>query len=314
MIKDYKFSVIIPIYNNGIYLKDRCINSLKKISMFEEMEILLIDDGSTDNETLEIVESLEREYENVKAYYFPIGGSGGAARPRNKGVLLASSNYVTYLDPDNEAINDGYSKLYKEIEQDKLDIVLGNYLMVLGNSRKSVDYYNLCKRCCFNCENILNTKSLLIKNNFSVDSIQAIMIKKDLILDNNVIMEGIGEDTVFFYEIMLLSKKIKIINEFIHLYYKDRDDSLTNTIDDKYFEGHLLAQKRKKNVLENNGILLNYLRIKQEIHFKYYLYNKMFLADNLHHAKKILYEIYEIYEGKWILTDKDLKYFFENYR
>ena len=54
MKKDYKLSIIIPIYNNGKYLRDRCISSLKKSSIFNDMEILLIDDGSTDYETIDI--------------------------------------------------------------------------------------------------------------------------------------------------------------------------------------------------------------------------------------------------------------------
>lgn len=310
-MEKYRLSIIIPIYNNGKYLRDRCINSLKKSSIFENMEILLIDDGSTDNETIKIVEKLGIEYDNIKTYYFEKGGSGSPSRPRNKGVELSTCDYITYLDPDNEAINDGYYQLYKELKDDDFDIVLGNYEFVTNNGRKISNYYNICKKNKFICNEIRDTKSILLKSNFSVNSIQAILIKKDLIIKNNVIMEGIGEDTVFFYEIMLLSKKIRVINEIIHLYYKNREDSLTNNIDNKYFDGHLLAQKRKKKIFEKFNILNSYLNSKQENHFKYYLYNKMFQAENISYAQKILFDIYDVYEGKWKIKDKDLKKFFQ---
>lgn len=310
-MKKYRLSIIIPIYNNGKYLRDRCINSLRKSSIFENMEILLIDDGSTDNETIKIVKKLGIEYDNIKTYYFEKGGSGSPSRPRNKGIELSTCDYITYLDPDNEAINDGYYQLYKELKDNDFDIVLGNYEFIMNNGRKISNYYNICRKNKFICNEIRDTKNLLLKSNFSVNSIQAIIIKKDLIIKNNVIMEGIGEDTVFFFEIMLLSKKIRVINEIIHLYYKNREDSLTNNIDNKYFDGHLLAQKRKKRIFEKFDILDSYLNSKQENHFKYYLYNKMLQSENINYAQKILFDIYDVYEGKWKIKDKDLKKFFK---
>lgn len=310
-MKKYKISVIVAVYNNGQYLKDRCIKSLMKSSMFDDMEIWLVDDGSTDNETMKIIRELERKYDNIRAYYFYKGGSGNPSRPRNKGVQLATSDYITYLDPDNEVINDGYYKLYKQVENNDFDIVLGNYEFVDGFSRRISNYYSICEYYNFDCREIKNTKDLIVKNNFRVNSIQAMLIKKSIVLNNNVIMEGIGEDTVFFYEVMLLSNKIKVVNEVIHLYYKDREGSLTNSANNEYFEGHLLAQKRKKKVFETFGILDEYLKAKQEYHFKYYLYNKMLKAENREYAEGILFQIYDVYEGKWHVKDKNLREFFE---
>lgn len=310
-MKKNQISVIVPIYNNGQYLKDRCMKSLMKSSIFNDMEILFIDDGSTDDETIKIIKELEIEHDNVKTYYFPRGGSGNASRPRNKGAELATCDYITYLDPDNEAVNDGYYKLYKQLENCEFDIILGNYEFVEGSSKKISNYYNICEYYNFDCREITNTKDLIIKNNFSVNSIQAMLVKKSIILNNNVTMEGIGEDTVFFYEVMLLSRKVKVINEVIHLYYKDREGSLTNSINNEYFDGHFMSQKRKKKIFENFGILESYLNTKQEYHFKHYLYNKMLQANEKKYREKILYEIYDIYEGRWNVKDKDLRRFFE---
>ena len=189
----YKISVIIAIFNNGKLLRDRCIEGLKKSSIFKDMEILLIDDGSTDDETLYIVKGLEREYENIKAAYLPKGGSGGACRPRNIGIHLSTCDYITYLDPDNEAINDGYYKLYKQLEKDDFDIVLGNYKIIDDHNSRLANYYDVCKKRNFDCNNIKETKNVLLKTNFNVDSIQAALIKKSLIIENNIIMEGVGE-------------------------------------------------------------------------------------------------------------------------
>lgn len=110
--QDRKFSVIIPVYNNGEFLYSKCFMSLRRQSMFYNMEIIIVDDGSTDNYTKQIVRRLDRQYLNVKTYIFNDGGSGSASRPRNKAIELVTTPFITYLDPDNEAINDGYTKLY----------------------------------------------------------------------------------------------------------------------------------------------------------------------------------------------------------
>ncbi|GAE92456.1 glycosyltransferase [Gracilibacillus boraciitolerans JCM 21714] len=76
-----KFSVIVPIYNNGDHLYGKCFLSLRRSSMFHEMEIILIDDGSTDSYTCKIVERLARKYSNIQTFFYPTGGSGSASRP-----------------------------------------------------------------------------------------------------------------------------------------------------------------------------------------------------------------------------------------
>src|SRR5699024_7575417 len=104
-------SVVIPIYNNGPHLLHKCIKSLHRSSIFDQMELVMVDDGSTDIDTIHAINALEKELEWVQVYRYEPGGSGSASRPRNKGLELASCDYITYLDPDNEALNDAYVKL-----------------------------------------------------------------------------------------------------------------------------------------------------------------------------------------------------------
>ena len=117
------------MYNNGKYLEFKCFQSLERSSIFDQMEIILVDDGSTDQETLMIMNRIEEEHANVKTYYYQDGGSGSASRPRNKGAELATAPFITYLDPDNEAVNDGYATLLNMLINDStLDMVIGNIL------------------------------------------------------------------------------------------------------------------------------------------------------------------------------------------
>ncbi|MGA9232682.1 MAG: glycosyltransferase, partial [Exiguobacterium oxidotolerans] len=69
-------SVVVPIYNNGPHLMYKCFASLKRMNRFDETEIVLVDDGSTDFGTIQAVERIGRRHGNVTTYFFETGGSG----------------------------------------------------------------------------------------------------------------------------------------------------------------------------------------------------------------------------------------------
>ncbi|MGL5903883.1 MAG: glycosyltransferase [Cetobacterium sp.] len=68
--KKLEISVIIPTYNNGNHLLNKCFNSLRRSSIFNEMEIIIVDDGSTDKYTPNIVRRIARKYSNVKTFFY----------------------------------------------------------------------------------------------------------------------------------------------------------------------------------------------------------------------------------------------------
>lgn len=89
-------SVIVPVYNKEDYLK-RCINSVLN-QTYMNLEIILINDGSTDN-SKEILIEFSREYEQIRYYEFQ--GNYGVAKARNYGLSKATGEYVYFLDADD---------------------------------------------------------------------------------------------------------------------------------------------------------------------------------------------------------------------
>lgn len=87
-------SVIVPTYNRAAYIGESIESALAQT--YAPSEILIIDDGSTDN-TKEIALS----YKDARIHYLPIAHSGMAAVARNKGFALASGDYVALLDSDD---------------------------------------------------------------------------------------------------------------------------------------------------------------------------------------------------------------------
>lgn len=253
-----EIAVIVPVYNNGTYLHGRCFRSLLRSSIFEKMQIYLIDDGSDDGETIETIKALEKRYENVTAYFFEQGGSGSAARPRNKGIEISSEPYITYLDPDNEAINDGYFMLYEKIKATRADMVFGA-ILTRETSEKLTRMGYLFKD---KLED--DPKDLLVSENFRVQSIQACLIKRELITDHKLENpEGaFGEDTMFFMELMINAGRVYYINKPIHIYYAQRRDSSINDVGTEFFRKSLILEEYQARKLKEYGLFETYVEKK----------------------------------------------------
>ncbi|MED0747575.1 glycosyltransferase, partial [Aeribacillus composti] len=305
--QDYKFSVIIPVYNNGEHLYGKCFMSLRRSSMFKNMEIIIVDDGSTDDRTIKIVQRLERLYDNVNVYRFNDGGSGSASRPRNKGIELATTNYITFLDPDNEAVNDGYYELYKILSENDYDLVVGD-IKKLDTKTSNFDYYkSVVKLCNGKTEfEIKDSKEFLKQTFFKAQSIQALMVKKDLLIKNNLKMipGAIGEDTLFYFQLITNAKKFKVIDKIIHIYYAGVKGSTVNSINLNFFKKYQSLEKEKYNYLKVEGLIEDYINVRFNYYFKNWYLEKLkkINPEERDEAIKILRNILNIY-----LQDIDIK-------
>lgn len=93
-MKKIDVSVIIPIYN-GALLIDRCLNSVFAQQTHYTMEVIVIDDGSTDN-SVELIKS--RKEKNI---FIVQQKNAGPAAARNKGIDAATANYIAFIDADD---------------------------------------------------------------------------------------------------------------------------------------------------------------------------------------------------------------------
>ena len=99
-----KVSVVIPVYNVEDYLRD-CLDSIVNQTL-KDIEIICINDGSTDN-SLEILEHYKSKDERIKVISQENGGISAA---RNKGIDLASGDYISFIDSDDYIDNNFYEK------------------------------------------------------------------------------------------------------------------------------------------------------------------------------------------------------------
>lgn len=115
-----KISVIIPCYNVQKYIM-RCFDSIYSQTYgFENLEVILIDDLSTDN-TWSILESLQRQYpENVISLKIQKKGKCGGAR--NLGMDICTGKYITFVDADDYVHPDMLMVLYDRMTEDDYDV------------------------------------------------------------------------------------------------------------------------------------------------------------------------------------------------
>lgn len=104
-------TVIVPVYNILEYLP-RCVHSITA-QTYERLEIILVDDGSTDG-TAKLCDRLALEDYRIRVYHKKNGGSSSA---RNLGLKLASGEYVGFIDSDDYIEPDMYERLYRGIVQ-----------------------------------------------------------------------------------------------------------------------------------------------------------------------------------------------------
>lgn len=296
--ESFKLSVIVPIYNNGTMLLTKAFASLRRCSMFEDMEILFVDDASTDADTIAMESYLARHYGNVKLFRFEGECSGSASRPRNKGVELATAPYLVFLDPDDSACEDGYRYLYEEITETDCDICVGNVYC----QKKEVTRFNYFEKVRKHCSIVSfehGLKKYLPALSFMTVRIHAMMIKSSFIknFSEKQIEGAIGQDSLFSMQLLSSDVFVRFINNYVQIYYANVENSVTNTVNGTFFEKLLILQPHKINWLKENNLLASFMNNKFKSYTLDYIFVKLVSArvDSAYSSEKAVYEILRMY-------------------
>lgn len=114
-----KLSIIIPVYNTSNYI-EKCLNSILNQSM-KDIEIIIINDGSTDNSKEKISQWIQEHQKQIEVKYFE-KENGGLSSARNYGVREATGEYITFVDSDDYLNENIYQNLEKHMNQ-KMDLI-----------------------------------------------------------------------------------------------------------------------------------------------------------------------------------------------
>ena len=113
-------SIIVPVYNTGDYLQ-RCVDSIVSQD-YPGIEIIIVDDGSTDEATIALCDRLSETKDNIRTFHT---ANGGSAKARNYGVLKANGEYIGFVDSDDYIEPNMYSSLLTALKNQNVSIAIG---------------------------------------------------------------------------------------------------------------------------------------------------------------------------------------------
>lgn len=237
----FKISIIVPIYNVEKYLA-RCIDSIL-IQTFEDFELILVNDGSTDNSG-KICEEYKCRDKRIKVIHKE---NKGVSSARNTGIKNSLGEYIYFIDPDDWIEKNAIETLYKLAKKENYDLIQFKY--IVNDKDKNRIYVNKNENV-FTDENLLKM-TLLGKNIFSVWSK---FIKREFILNNNILFNediSCGEDLLYTVKVAIHKPKYIFINEYLYNYYK-HDKSLSHAGNDNSLDILKYLKDVKTNLLCNN--------------------------------------------------------------
>ena len=236
-----KVSIIVPTYNNEIYL-EKCLFSLVEQTL-KEIEIIVVNDSSTDN-TLSIL-NLFAEYDKRFKVISQSHSKQGAAR--NKGMEFATGEYIGFVDSDDWVDLDYFEKLYNTAKKYNSDIALATNVRI-GNG-KTKKRLNITNEVFVTSLQEKIDISNQVKNPCSTNKIY----RKSMLEENNITwQEGCYcEDKLFTIQAVYYANAIVSVPSINYYYYRNPNSTVNS-------KSRKLANDKKRAKLD----VLNFLKEK----------------------------------------------------
>jgi len=206
-------SVIVPVYNTKNYL-EKCINSLVKQS-YHNLEILLIDDGSSDGSG-ELCDELGKTDKRIRVFHQE---NGGLSCARNTGLANAAGSLLSFIDSDDYISPDMFRFMTDALSRTDSDIAICGFETIYSDRTK---YTGIKGEKCYSTKKALY--ELIIDTNIS-GIVCNKLYKKELFEGICFPVGRIFEDTLFNYKVFERAKRVVHV-EYTGYHYIRRDDSI----------------------------------------------------------------------------------------
>lgn len=217
-----KVSVIVPVYNSSMYLKE-CIDSIIN-QTYKNLEIIIVDDKSTDN-SVEII----KNYKDKRIKLIELDVNSGVAIARNKGVEVATGNYICYIDSDDYWKREKIEKQIKFIKNK--EFIYSAYSYLKNNKfhkakvPRKITYKEALKNTTIFTSTVMFNMNYLKKEDIYMPNIRKGQDTATWwqILKKGITAYGIDEDLVVYRvgEKTLSSNKIKALKRTWDIYKRE---------------------------------------------------------------------------------------------
>lgn len=236
-------SVVIPVYNTGKYLR-RCLDSVVSQTL-KEIEIVCVDDGSTDSSS-RILEEYAAKDSRIKVIEQV---NAGAAKARDAGIQFARGKYIGFVDADDYIDSDFYEKLFGAAVKNGLAIAKADLKKVLNG---------VVEETTWSANSFIEKKQgeLPLFARFYYQFTSAIydsdLLKKNKICfaDENFL---VGEDVLFLLKVCQKEESVVLVPDVFYYYVKN-ESSVTHIFSKVYFDDNLNYVERGIDLLNSRGI------------------------------------------------------------
>ena len=218
-----KISIIIPVYNSGKYLK-QCLLSICK-QRLENIEIIIIDDKSTDN-SLKIANYFLKKFKFIKIIINKI--NVGPSISRNKAINIAKGEYLLFVDSDDYLTDGSIPHIVKKLKNRNID-----YLFIRSIDKRTykVDSNQIKK----NVKKIKNNRRLydLIESNYHFRATcWNFIVRNEFLKEKNINFDNIRiyEDQIFTSKIMMETNNFQVLEKPVYIRRTDEPNSLGRSI------------------------------------------------------------------------------------
>lgn len=246
-------SIIIPVYNVQDYLK-RCMESILS-QTYRDIEIILIDDGSTDNSG-----SICDYYMNLDSRVKSIHkDNGGVSSARNAGIEVANGEYVMFVDPDDYISNEMINNMVDKMNQESVDLVECSYSKFHENNQHLV----IKKERTGLIDTITALRYFLNWNGsvsaFCWGKLYRGHILKKMCFNQQLV---VGEDALFVFDYIKRCNTVYLMNDPFYKYYLRANSAIGN----KYTSRRIDAINSAALIRENCIIAFPELRSEANAH------------------------------------------------
>ena len=294
-----KVSIVIPMFNAESYI-ERCLDSLINQS-YLNIEIVVVDDGSTDK-SKEIVKDMVERRGNI---VLKATSNGGASRARNLGMEICSGEYIMFVDADDYVHRDMVNEFMKACDgsKDKV-LVMGNNYEVLSKG------YELRKLFSYEKESCELTKVEVLRSigEGGAGLVCCKLFSSSLVKENNIYFDEkikMCEDQLFFLEIAKHCKDFVYLNKELYYYNRDNSNAITSKYLENAYSNQLYVLERIKEVFKENLMVTKQDESIISARFKkalWYCFNNEISTMNIKNIKS------RIRNTKKIITDSRLMY------
>lgn len=260
MLQYPKISVIIPVYNTEPYIK-QCLDSVLGQTV-KELEIICIDNGSTDNSYV-ILKEYEDMHSNITVLQHSDGHQGAA---RNAGLKIARGEYIGFVDSDDFIAEEMFEEMYNNACLNDIDIVICNINLFFQKNNTMLQFLPsewFAKKVFKVSQNRIFFRNLTICNK---------LFKRSFLEENKIAFpeEFYHEDQVFVVKAYTLANKIVALQQPFYFYRKQRDGSVSqhkgkNTFDIFQIMKLLDDYFKEKKLHNDFGQILSEIRISRYI-------------------------------------------------